>query len=204
MKMIHAYDEYYLDLTQNILGSMLELSFHFEKINSSDFINLFLNSYLCKAIEEGDPIVITSKSPNELLGILLNKDPLDVVQNEFASPEFWAGHVLAYVQWYTNRTFKEILDAFSIDELIENYFPYHEMDISKITELIISKLDMTSPLKKYRRLRKLSQNQLAFNSGVSLRTIRAYEQETLDLRKAQGETLYKLARALSCSMEDLM
>ena len=202
--MIHAYDEYYLDLTQNILGSMLELSFHFEKINSSDFINLFLNSYLCKAIEEGDPIVITSKSPNELLGILLNKDPLDVVQNEFASPEFWAGHVLAYVQWYTNRTFKEILDAFSIDELIENYFPYHEMDISKITELIISKLDMTSPLKKYRRLRKLSQNQLAFNSGVSLRTIRAYEQETLDLRKAQGETLYKLARALSCSMEDLM
>ena len=204
MKMIHAYDEYYLDLTQNILGSMLELSFHFEKINSSDFINLFLNSYLCKAIEEGDPIVITSKSPNELLGILLNKDPLDVVQNEFASPEFWAGHVLAYVQWYTNRTFKEILDAFYIDELIENYFPYHEMDISKITELIISKLDMTSPLKKYRRLRKLSQNQLAFNSGVSLRTIRAYEQETLDLRKAQGETLYKLARALSCSMEDLM
>ena len=134
----------------------------------------------------------------------MNKDPLDVVQNEFASPEFWAGHVLAYVQWYTNRTFKEILDAFSIDELIENYFPYHEMDISKITELIISKLDMTSPLKKYRRLRKLSQNQLAFNSGVSLRTIRAYEQETLDLRKAQGETLYKLARALSCSMEDLM
>ena len=84
MKMIHAYDEYYLDLTQNILSSMLELSFHFEKINASDFINLFLNSYLCKAIEEGDPIVITSKSPNELLGILLNKDPLDVVQNEFA------------------------------------------------------------------------------------------------------------------------
>lgn len=204
MKMIHAYDEYYLDLTQNILGSMLELSFHFEKINSSDFINLFLNSYLCKAIEEGDPIVITSKSPNELLGILLNKDPLDVVQNEFASPEFWAGHVLAYVQWYTNRTFKEILDAFSIDELIENYFPYHEMDISKITELIISKLDMTSPLKKYRKLRKLSQNQLAFNSGVSLRTIRAYEQGTLELNKAQGEILYKLARALSCSMEDLM
>ena len=119
MKMIHAYDEYYLDLTQNILGSMLELSFHFEKINSSDFINLFLNSYLCKAIEEGDPVVITSKSPNELLGILLNKDPLEVVQNEFASPEYWAGHVLAYVQWYTNRTFKEILDAFSIDELIE-------------------------------------------------------------------------------------
>lgn len=202
--MIHAYDEYYLDLTQDILGSMLELSFYFEKISASNLINLFLNSYLCKAIEEGDPVVITSKSPNELLGILLNKDPLDVVQNEFASPEYWAGYVLAYVLWYTNRTFKEIFDAFSIDELIENYFPYHELDISKITEFIISKLDMTSPLKKYRKLRKLSQNQLAFNSGVSLRTIRACEQGTLELNKAQGEILYKIARALSCPMENLI
>ena len=63
---------------------------------------------------------------------------------------------------------------------------------------------MTSPLKKYRKLRKLSQNQLAFNSGVSLRTIRAFEQGTLELNKAQGEILYKLARALSCPMENLI
>ena len=53
-------------------------------------------------------------------------------------------------------------------------------------------------------LQKLTQEQLATLSGVNIRTIRSYEQGTNELAKAQGETLLMLAKALNCSVEDLI
>ena len=52
--------------------------------------------------------------------------------------------------------------------------------------------------------RKLSQSQLAKASGVSLRMLQKYEQGDRDLNKAQAETVYKLAKALNCKMEELI
>lgn len=52
--------------------------------------------------------------------------------------------------------------------------------------------------------RELSQFQLAKASGVSLRMIQKYEQGDRDIKKAQAETVYKLAKALNCQMEELI
>lgn len=58
---------------------------------------------------------------------------------------------------------------------------------------------------KDRRLKSgMSQAQLAAASGVNVRMIQKYEQGSNDLNKASGETLFKLAQALGCRMEDLM
>lgn len=59
-------------------------------------------------------------------------------------------------------------------------------------------------LKEKRMQRKLSQSQLAKASGVSLRMLQKYEQGDRDLNKAQSETVYKLAKALNCKMEELI
>ena len=50
----------------------------------------------------------------------------------------------------------------------------------------------------------LSQKQLAALSGVKLRSIKCYEQGDIDIRNAQAETLYALAKVLDCSIEDLI
>ena len=50
----------------------------------------------------------------------------------------------------------------------------------------------------------ISQSELARQSGVSVRMIQNYEQRQKDLRKAQTMTTWMLARALRCSVEDLM
>ena len=52
--------------------------------------------------------------------------------------------------------------------------------------------------------RKLSQSQLAKASGVSLRMLQKYEQGDRDIKKAQAETVYKLAQALDCTIEELI
>ena len=59
-------------------------------------------------------------------------------------------------------------------------------------------------LKEKRMQRKLSQSQLAKASGVSLRMLQKYEQGDRDIKKAQAETVYKLAQALDCTIEELI
>lgn len=45
---------------------------------------------------------------------------------------------------------------------------------------------------------------LARRSGVSLRSIQMYEQRNKNINKASAETLYRLAKVFSCSVEDLL
>lgn len=61
-----------------------------------------------------------------------------------------------------------------------------------------------SNLKKLREEASLSQNKLATLSGVSNRMIQYYEQGVRNINKAQAETLFKLAKTLNCSIEDLI
>ena len=78
------------------------------------------------------------------------------------------------------------------------------MDISHIIEVIGKRLDKQNQLKEMRLKRGLSQTELAKMSGVSLRSIKAYEQGTNDISKAQADTLLMLSRVLNCSIEDLI
>lgn len=55
-----------------------------------------------------------------------------------------------------------------------------------------------------RRLLGYTQSMLAQKSGVSLRTIQQYESHARDISKASGQTLMMLARALECSVEDIV
>ena len=59
-------------------------------------------------------------------------------------------------------------------------------------------------LKRIRHDAGMSQSQLAQASGVALRMIQAYEQGTKDINRAEGLSIYHLAQALSCTVEDLL
>ena len=59
-------------------------------------------------------------------------------------------------------------------------------------------------LKNIREAAGLSQAKLAEASGVNLRMIQHYEQGFKDINRAQAITVYKLAFALNCRMEDLI
>lgn len=63
---------------------------------------------------------------------------------------------------------------------------------------------MGNNLKRLRSEAGISQSKLSELSGVNLQMIQKYEQGVKDINKAQGETLYKLAQALNCKVEDLL
>ena len=61
-----------------------------------------------------------------------------------------------------------------------------------------------SKLQDKRKAAGLSQSKLAERVGVSFRMIQHYEQGSLDINKAAAETVYRLAKALNCSIEELL
>lgn len=202
--MIHAYNEQYLATAQEKLATMFELAVFKENMEINEFAAGFLASHVCRAFETADPVFVLGRSANELMGIILGKDPLDTEVNSYASPEYWVGYVLAYAQWYLNKPFATLLKALPCDKLLSSYFPYHEMDISHSVELFLSHLPLHCPLKELRTKKKLGRSDLALLSNVPLRTIKAYEQGSVDISKAQAETLYALAQTLGCTIEDLI
>lgn len=83
----------------------------------------------------------------------------------------------------------------------------HEADITKFVEIMDSLLKeyfYETNLKRRRVRCKLSQSKLAELSGVSLRLIQMYEQRNKDINKASADKLYRMAKILSCKMEDLI
>ncbi len=202
--MIHPYDQMYLPLEMKKTGELFQRAVVAEHINIDEFIEMFISSGMARAFEIANPIYVTGKSVNELMKIILGREPLQVEHPFGATPAYWVGWVLAYAQWNLNRTYKEITDEFPCSRLELYYFPYHEMNVTRSLELIKNEIGYENPLKKHREKLGYTQAQLAQYSGVSIRSIRSYEQGTVELSKASGETLYNLSKVLDCTMEDLI
>ena len=202
--MIHAYNEIYLSGVMRNLSAMFDIAVNAMELDPNNIALRFSKSAIASGIEKGNPKYLCGKSATELLSELLDKNvaftqiPLD------RSPEYWAGWVLAYTQWYLDKPFSEILYVIPFDKLISLYHPYHEANELKTAEYIKSLFPAESSLKRIRLLRNLSQKQLSDLSGVKLRSIQCYEQGDINISNAQAETLYALAKVLDCSIEDLL
>ena len=59
-------------------------------------------------------------------------------------------------------------------------------------------------LKKKRQEAHYTQHDLAARACVSVRTLQYYEQGVLDINKAAAGTVYRIAEALGCHVEDLL
>lgn len=64
-------------------------------------------------------------------------------------------------------------------------------------------LDKKLQLKQLRVLSNLSRDELAKKTGLTSRTIYSYEKDINNLRKANYETLEKLASALGVSVDNI-
>ena len=202
--MIRAYNEIYLSDVMHNLAALFDIAINAMEIMPDEIAEKFVSSKVASGIESGNPDYISGKSATEMLSEILEKDvPYNQVPLD-RSPEYWAGWVLAYSQWYLNKPFKELLDAVPLSSLIAKYHPYHEAPEEKTAEWIEDNLPVKNKLTYFRKLRKLSKKQLADLSGVNIRSINYYEKDRSLLQKAQAETLYALAKILDCTIEDLL
>lgn len=210
--MMHAYQETYLNSAQSALGEAFDYAVNACGISGPDFIKLFLAASACRGMENGEADCLAGKSGIELArdvvrettGRELSTEPADT---PWRSREYWIGWSVAYYQWYSARKYSEIFKALPFEDLQKMYPTLHEADVSKFVDIAEQRVLACFPdtnLKKIRSIYNCSQAELARISGVSLRSIQMYEQRNKDINRAGAETVWRLAKALGCRMEDLL
>ena len=209
---MNAYGEHYIERAQTTLGCMLHYAVYDLHMELSRFYRMFINSGIASYFGSGDPKYTVGMSGIELAGSVVHAvtgkypdvEPVFVDQK---TPEYWAGWAVAYYEWCSDIPFDRIEDSVPITEIIEMYNPYHETDITRFVDEIDSRIAARKAESRLSRLRayvNLSQKALAAKSGVSVRMIEQYEQGRKAINHASSATLYQLAKALNCRMEDLM
>lgn len=212
--MTTAYNELYLDDAMNNLGDMVDFAVRDLGYDPDEFFGWFISSGIASKFEKGNPKYITGMSGFELAEAVLRETNVSYEIREpshidFKGREYWAGWILAYYQWKTNKRFEDIVkDGLTLSTVFSMYI-LHEADESKFVEsaneiINRNKENKKSKLHNIRKARGFTQQELSNASGVSLRMIQLYEQKQNDISKAQVNVVINLAKVLGCEIEDLL
>ena len=202
---MRAYNSLYLDDVMATLGSMLDYAVNSCGETLSLFYARFLNSGAAEGIAAGNPRYLCGLSGIELAEKVASRTGNPLLERpaliDMGSPEYWTGWTLAYIQWYLNAEFRTI----DIVDLHNHYYVLHEADLSKSVHYAEQSIRIPqNTLRAARREAHITQKVLAELSGVSLRSIRAYEQGQLSLSNAGAEGLGNICKVLGCRMDRLL
>ena len=129
---------------------------------------------------------------------------VEAIVNEMLSDEVVAELVLTSSQVYHNILEEEKKEK--AQEINKMYNPLHEAPEQKFIEIankIIFEKAKSSRLQELRKMAGLTQKKLADLSGVNLRTLQQYENQSKDINKASANTLLSLCKVLACDVKDI-
>lgn len=209
---IRAYDKEYLFYAQKNLGHMMDFAVNTCDFDLDQFMSMFIVSGIAREFGNGNPTYVVGKTGCEIARLVTEHVGLPEIKETDImyvdrSPEYWSGWALAYYQWKSGKTFSRIIEAVPMHEIIFMYHTLHEADITTFTAIMderLAKYYTETNLKRFRRLGGYSQRLLSEESGVPLRQIQLLEQRQRDINKAQAETVFRLAKVMCCSVEDLL
>lgn len=210
--MIPAYAEEYLNDAMKNLGEAYDYAVNACKVDIETFTGLFIASGYAELFGKGVPKIVSGLSGTELVMEIFNKAGIII---EFPKPqieydyskEYWCGWILAYYQWKSGMSFKEIETSLPVTEIIKLYPTMHEASENKFIDIanaIMKRRNSITKLQCQRKLCGLTQKELAKKSGIKLRTIQQYERRAKDINKASVSSIVALANVLGCKVENLL
>ena len=171
--MIRAYDNQYLDDAMRCLGEAMDYAANSCRVNMDSFLELFIGTGYAEQFAAGVPKYVSGVSGTELVMDVLTKSGTDMdfpqAQIDYDySPQYWCGWILAYYQWYTGRSFKEIAKHIAMQEVEKLYPTLHEASEKKFVDTVnrmIRKKNPPTRLQTQRKISGYSQRELAEKVG---------------------------------------
>lgn len=207
---MYAYDEDYLYGAKEHFAGMIDYAVKWCGMPLREFYSRFLNSGIPEAMQTGHPKYLAGMSGIELAIAVVNDTggnlPVDPSYTyPWEDPSYyWTGGVLCHYQWYKGASFSAIdKGGLPIEKIHSLFNPFHEADITKFIDVADS-LYRPASIRERRKRFGYTQEQLAEKSGVTLRMIRAYEQGTQDIARAEAATVIRLAKELCCTPDCLI
>lgn len=210
---MRAYDESYLNDAMDALGEMLDYAVIDCGYDADEFFGWFISSGIAGQFERGNPKFVAGMSGVEIarevvFRITGDRESRPATQPLDRSPEYWAGWILAYYQWYRALRFTDIAAGGLPPSAVIDRYILHEADVTKFAEVadrvLAPQTERPTPLARIRRNRGMTQQELSDAAGVSLRMVQLYEQRQNDLAKASASVVLALAHVLGCEPQDLV
>ena len=209
---MNAYSEKYLNDAMRNLGEAFNYALCCCNMLPDEFAHLFISSGAADYYGKGNPKYVVGKSGTELATDIIESSgesmvfPKPQIEYEYYE-EYWAGWILAFYQWKSGRTYRDILNNISVMDIIKMYPTLHEASEEKFADTVDSIIERkkgSTKLQKQRKKYGYSQRELAEKTGVNIRTLQQYELGTKDISKASVGSVRALANALGCSIEDII
>ncbi len=211
--MIRAYAEEYLDDAMQNLGEAMDYARECHRLDLDGFFSLFIATNLAREFGQGIPRIVSGLSGTELVletfrrsGLTPKVLPAPQIRYDLSSA-YWCGWILAFIQWRSGRSFKEIHSLLTIKELEQLYPTLHETGEERAADSIEKILLARQPVTKLQQRRKLchlTQKELSEKASINLRTLQQYETRAKEINHAAGETLLALSKVLCCRMDELV
>lgn len=129
---VTAYDALYIDEVMEKFGYMCYCSEALFSVPLEKFFAKFLQSPLCRGIEEGNPHYLIGYSGKEMAELVLHRRTDIKFYFDMESIFMWIGRSIALVQWYTRYPFKTILEMQPLSEWFHMFVTYHAVDESHL------------------------------------------------------------------------
>lgn len=138
--MARAYKKTYLNGAMRNLAVMLDCGVNKYGYSIQDFYDKFLSCDVSRQFANGNPRYLVGLSGAELADMVIQQSGDAISEKNDGTysvgPEYWAGWVLAYYQWYSRRSFAYIQKkGLGISEIMNMYHPLHEADLSKFANI---------------------------------------------------------------------
>lgn len=204
-----AYNEIHLSDAMNCLADMMEYGVNECGIEPDDLFDMFIGLGYADAFGSGNVKYISGISGTALAQKIISEGKLQThpEKDYIYVDAYWCGWILAYYQHKTAIPFRDIIKYITFDYLHKAYPALHtaneETAVARFNKIIKNE-EKTSHIQEARLNFGYSQSELANAAGINKRTLQEYESKRRDINKASGSVLCKLARALSCNIEDIM
>ena len=140
--MIYAYNEMYLNDAMMNLGELTEYAHDACGFDVDKALGMFVISGYADRFGKGDPMVVCGRSGTELFQDLCYKCgiqrewPKAIVK--YSTEEYyWIGYILAYYQWFCNKSFSNIINVIKTKDLLNMYPALHTASEDKAVEVIM-------------------------------------------------------------------
>lgn len=124
-----TYPVYYLEDAMNNLGDCFDYAVNDYGAEGSEVAELFCLSGVAREFERGNAWVVSGKSGVELFALIAERSgyqngPIPDCAYRFEkTPEYWAGWILACLQWRLGESFEDLLHVVPFDVLRSLYYP---------------------------------------------------------------------------------
>lgn len=164
------------------------------KINLSAFTKLLCESEFVKKIEANtyDPIFDEQiqKTFSNIIGFEVEKDSSYGVYND----AYWAGKNYFDLFFTTNKSFEYIFLKLPLDEMLNLYIVFHEMDFSSLEMFFRTKVEEKTVIRLLCINRRCSLNDVSKDTFIPLSTLKKYNSDDKYLFRAEFQNIAKLVK----------